>query len=154
MNQKKEGRRREEARSTPPRSRSTRRSSTIGLESPVPVYGSGVRCFEQQADQVEASGRALDTVFEHARGNETRDQMKIEILENRSCSKGEETEDERSRDRNIDDRKEEEEEEGGKDIEKENDVSEDIKKGRLQRGRSRKKPDVKKRRKYRGERKV
>lgn len=55
--------------------------------------------------------------------------MKIEILENRSCSKGEETEDERSRDRNIDDRKEEEEEEGGKDIEKENDVSEDIKKG-------------------------
>lgn len=35
--------------------------------------------------------------------------MKIEILENRSCSKGEETEDERSRDRNIDDRKEEEE---------------------------------------------
>lgn len=52
--------------------------------------------------------------------------MKIEILENRSCSKGEETEDERSRDRNIDDRKEEEEEEGGKDIEKENDVSEDI----------------------------
>lgn len=83
--------------------------------------------------------------------------MKIEILENRSCSlcsKGEETEDERSRDRNIDDRKEEEEEEGGKDIEKENDVSEDIKKRRLQRGRSRKKPDVKKRRKYRRERKV
>ncbi|KAK1136943.1 hypothetical protein K0M31_001475 [Melipona bicolor] len=37
-----------------PRSRSTRRSSTIGLESPVPVYGSGVRgFFEQQADQVE-----------------------------------------------------------------------------------------------------
>lgn len=72
MNHKKEGRRREEARSTPPRSRSTRRSSTIGLESPVPVYGSGVRCFEQQADQVEASGRALDTVFEHARGKRSR----------------------------------------------------------------------------------
>ena len=38
-----------------PGSRSTRRSSTIGLESPVPVYGSGVvrGFFEQQADQVE-----------------------------------------------------------------------------------------------------
>lgn len=62
-----------------PRSRSTRRSSTIGLESPVPVYGSGVRCFEQQADQVEASGRALDTVFEHARGKPARRSKSLRI---------------------------------------------------------------------------